>query len=177
MPGSPGSSPVQLHPLKPHDSTTSSGDTTGMDNRTSISADTSKMKLLEGEKSEEPLIERVAKEVVTVDSYVDAREGYDKRTFGEKILLIGPDWEDNIRFKKNQSDIESFEQEDLIRDYEDLNLEWLFKHDENTTKEIITDWMEVTSTFSLEDLFQEKIDLFNEDEIDKDKLEMLIDNL
>ena len=98
----------------------------------------------------------MAKEVVTVDSYVDAREGYDKRTFGEKILLIGPDWEDNIRFKKNQSDIESFEQEDLIRDYEDLNLEWLFKHDENTTKEINTDWMEVASTFFLEDLFQEK---------------------
>ena len=51
------------------------------------------------------------------------------------------------------------------------------KYNANTTKGTITYWMEVTTTFSLEDLFEEKIDLFNEDEIDKDKLKVLIDNL
>ena len=53
------------------------------------------MKLKDGESSEEPLIERVAKEIVTVESYGEALRGYDKRTRGENILLIGPDWEDD----------------------------------------------------------------------------------
>ena len=72
--------------------------------------------IAEQKSSEETLIERVAKEIVTVESYGEAVRSYDKRTRGENILLIGPDWEDDIKFKRNHSDTDSFEQKDLIRD-------------------------------------------------------------
>ena len=52
----------------------------------------------------------------------------------------------------------------MFNQYEDVPL----------TKEVYTDWMEQDTTFSLEALFEVSIDLFNEKEIDNDKLKALI---
>ena len=115
---------------------------------------------MNGEAKPESLLDRVANEIVTVDSYCDARNNYDSRTEGKNILLIGPEWEEDVKFKENTSDSASFELEVFLKDNKDLGLQWFFKEDEDKKcqRVVYTDWME-NEEFSLDLLYEVELSL------------------
>ena len=81
-------------------------------------------------------MEALASEAVTVDSFSDAEICFKKRDSlrfsknpdAEDINSI--DWDQEVKFKANNSDTGSFEIEEILSDkYGDLGLNWLFKRE------------------------------------------------
>ena len=66
----------------------------------------------------------------------------------------------------------------FLKDYEDLGLQWLFKEDEfkKCERVVYTDWME-NEEFSLDLLYGEIDDLFDEDGLDEIKLAQRVEAL
>ena len=123
---SPESSPISWR--DPAELSDSLGLETGVQThkKTGLSRDTDNMHISE-EKNQVSLVEAVAKQVVAVSNMQEAEINYSARTGGVTIdQLERINWEEDIRFKCNDSDSRSFEIVDLLGDTEDLMLGWLF---------------------------------------------------
>ena len=81
-------------------------------------------------KSPEPLLQQVAREVVTVESFAEAEVGFLTRSNinGEldSQYIQQLDWSEDVKFKANDGDTKSFELAELLQEGSDFDLEWLF---------------------------------------------------
>ena len=83
----------------------------------------------------EPLIERIAKEVVTIHSFNEAEDYYKGRMAKDPIQkeindIANLPWEEDEKFKMNNSDSRSFDILDLIDCEQDMGLARLFEQKE-----------------------------------------------
>ena len=92
----------------------------------------------------ETLVEALASEAVTVDSFSDAEICFKKRDSlrfsknpdAEDINSI--DWDQEVKFKANNSDTGSFEIEEILSDdYGDMGLDWLFKGESREVEHVL----------------------------------------
>ena len=100
--------------------------------RTELSWDTENV-VLEEDKEQEPLIDLLAKKAVMMESFSEAERNYSERKVGAEVktLLDGVEWEENVKFKKNDSDEHSHEITDILGDDKDLGLSRIFTSETN----------------------------------------------
>ena len=100
--------------------------------RTELSWETANV-VLDKDKEQEPLLDILAKKTVMMDSFSEAEQLYSERKVGVQVrtLLDGVSWEDNVRFKKNDSDEISYEMCDILGDNKDPGSNELVTHDNN----------------------------------------------
>ena len=113
------------------------------DNKTNVSCETACLKI-DADGHMETLVEALASEAVTVDSFSDAEICFKKRDSlrfsknpdAEDINSI--DWDQEVKFKANNSDTVSFEIEEILSDkYGDLGLNWLFKRESKEVEHVL----------------------------------------
>ena len=174
---SPESSPISWR--DPAELSDSLGLETGVQThkKTGLSRDTDNMHISE-EKNQVSLVEAVAKQVVAVSNMQEAEINYSARTGGVTIdQLERINWEEDIRFKCNDSDSRSFEIVDLLGDTEDLMLGWLFNSvTAEVEKDLGMDFWGADEYCLLQWLFNGHQDFFEEEDINQIELEELIVN-
>ena len=123
-------------------------------------------------------MEVVANQVVGVSNMQEAEFNYASRTGGVTVdQLERIDWDENVHFKCNKSDSRSFEIADLLDDDEGLALGWLFDLPTGEEENVfMVDFWGGEEYFLLQWLFNEQVDLFEEEEFDQTELEELIMN-
>ena len=130
--GTPESSPIRSYSQTDVQSLGNSGssyDSIGGNEKTGLSWEKADI-VLDEEKSPEPLLQQVAREVVTVESFAEAEVGFLTRSNinGEldSQYIQQLDWSEDVKFKANDGDTKSFELAELLQEGSDFDLEWLF---------------------------------------------------
>ena len=176
---SPDSSPINKLEVEEESYTDSSS---GGDARTNVSKEVAVMKV-DSNPSVETLVERVAGEVVTMDSYTDAKDSYKSRIFLNPELLeldniCNISWEKDVVFDDGDLGLCWLFKEDNViikpprvasddsmwDGQSDLNLRWLFKLDKGDEMDPFKDG------FNLEWLFISEEETFEDDNIDEREL-------
>ena len=176
LPESPTSSPI-LQPLvtdlTPTDSVEQGDPTQG---RTNLSNGTAAL-VVTTDPDPEPLVGTLARNAIAIRDHTEGERSYLKRKLlGENTqeLLPAQDWQEEIRFKGNASDSRSFNISDLLRDQDNLHLDWLFDlPGEVTNIDLDTDH---DPDLGLNWLFDSIEDHFGEEDVNEGELQKLIES-
>ena len=135
--------------------------------RTELSWDTENV-VLDEDKEPEPLIDLLAKKAVMMESFSLAEKKYSERKVGAEVktLLYGVKWEENIKFKKNDSDEHSHEITDILGDDKDLGLSRIFTLETNALETDLNLRSKQVSVFQQEDVEDYVLNLLFEVEHD-----------
>ena len=142
--------------------------------KTNLSRETEDV-IIDTEKPPETPIQTLAAHAVTMDSYRDAQDSYNRRqnidVLGEESLIKC--WNSDEKFKANHSDSKSFEVSELLEDQEEMFLDRLFNQVEDVVTGISDEPKEIDYDTSW--LFGNMQDMyFEEDIIDHNKIENMI---
>ena len=95
-------------------------------NHTILSQNTSVMKI-KTDNEPESLVDVFAGKVIAADDVTEAQFYFCKRTWGiTQDQLENIKWDEEVKFKGNGSDTRSFEIDELLKDEDELLLDWLF---------------------------------------------------
>ena len=104
--------------------------------KTELSWETSNVEI-DDMKAPAPLFETLANQAVMMSSFSDAEKNFtSSRVGGEMIRYANEvDWNADIKFKKNESDNNSYDQFDILNEYDYYCLDWLFNSSSESCEE------------------------------------------
>ena len=130
---SPDTSPISIRD-ECLDSEASEGSVLAGQSHTNLSKETDDMKINVGEK--ESLLNVLANKAVLMESFSDAEQCYMVRR--ETALANDANlWSDTVKFKRNDSDKNSFDLEEILGEHDECSLGWLFNQEHDVGDKVL----------------------------------------